>query len=286
MIKTLRITSVFIALAAITFVIFIAVTGLSADEKIEELLKTPGRAKQLQAGSETPKEQQEQESALVRQAKAFALRINPPAPVRPAETSTGNTPIRPKVAVSATFELIGTSYYPLNSANSWALINEVGKGWHWVRQGEKVGHLIIKEVADGYVVIDDGGKTYELTPKRVEGISMPGNTPANIGGKMPLQSFVEVVETPQQVEAPKQSKEDIEKNLEWLKSIQKESMELGDEEVNGLGSLGDMLGSLENELKSLESNSIDDTNGLDDTNSVTDANNAQDSKKTEEKPQE
>ena len=79
MIKTLRITSVFVALAAIVFVIFIAVTGLSADEKIEELLKTPGLARQLQAGSATPKERQEQESALVRQAKAVPLFL----PVRP-----------------------------------------------------------------------------------------------------------------------------------------------------------------------------------------------------------
>jgi len=107
MIKTLRITSVFVALAAIAFIIFIAVTGLSADEKVEKLLKTPGLAKRLQAGSATPKEQQEQKSALVRQAKAFALRIDPPPVAKVAETrKTKTTSIRPKVAVSAQFEVI------------------------------------------------------------------------------------------------------------------------------------------------------------------------------------
>ena len=281
MIKTLRITSVFVALAAIVFVVFIAVTGSSADEKIEELLKTPGLARQLQAGSETGKEQQEQESALVRQAKAFAMRINPPAPVRPAETrKTKNTTVRPKVAdVSAKFEVIGTSFYPLNPANSWVLINEVGKGWHWVKAGEKVGHLVIKEVADGFVVIDDRGKTYKLAPKRADRISLLGNIPANIDDKEMLQSFIESVETPKQTETTKQSSEKaLKENIEWLKSLQKEgeSMGLSGEEVDGLGDLGDMLSSLEEELK-LE---------LLESNSITDVNNVQDSEKTEKKPEE
>ncbi|NIA16766.1 MAG: hypothetical protein GWO86_00280 [Planctomycetes bacterium] len=283
MIKTLRITSVLVALAAIAFVIFIAATGLSADEKIEELLKTPGLARRLQAGSATSKkERQEQESALVRQAKAFALRINPPAAAKTVGTKkTRRTPIRPKVAeVSAKFEVVGTSYYPLNPANSWVLINEVGKGWHWVKQGEKVGHLTIREVADGYVVIDDGKKTYELAPKRAERMPMPAVAPANAEGEKMLQSFIEAVEAPQQSEPPEQTKKKLEKNIEWLKSLSKdgESIGLGDEEVNGLGDLGDMLNSLEKELALVESNSIDDTNG------VTDVNNARDSKKTEEDP--
>lgn len=284
MIKTLRITSVFVALAAIVFVIFIAVTGLSADEKIEELLKTPGLARQLQAGSATSKEQQEQESALVRQAKAFALRINPPPAVRPAETRKTKTPIRPKVAdVSAKFEVVGTSFYPLNPANSWVLINEVGKGWHWARQGEKVGHLVIEEVADGYVVIDDGGKSYKLAPKRADRISLFGNISANVEDEKVLQSFIETAETPRQAEAPKPSKENLKENIEWLKNLQKEgeSMGLSDDEVNELGGLGDMLSSLEEDLKLelLQSDSIDDTN------STADVNDVKDSEKTEEEPE-
>ena len=283
MIKTLRITSVLVALAAIAFVIFIAATGLSADEKIEKLLKTPGLARRLQAGSATSKkERQEQESALVRQAKAFALRINPPAAAKTVGTKkTRRTPVRPKVAVSAQFEVVGTSFYPLNPANSWVLINEVGKGWHWVKQGEKVGHLVIEEVADGYVVIDDGGKSYKLTPKRAKGISLLENIPANVEDEKLLQRFAEAIESPRQVESPEQSKKALEENIEWLKNLRKdgESIGLGDEEVNGLGDLGNMLNMLEKELTLLESNSIDDTN------SVTDVNNAQDSKKTEEEPQ-
>ena len=77
----------------------------------------------------------------------------------------------------------------------------------------------------------------------------------------------------------KQSSEKaLKENIEWLKSLQKEgeSMGLSGEEVDGLGDLGDMLSSLEEELK-LE---------LLESNSITDVNNAQDSEKTEKKPEE
>ncbi len=277
MIKTLRITGIFASLAAIVFIIFIAVTGLSADEKIEAFLKTPGLAKQLQTGSSVEKSQQPQESALVRQAKAFALRIDPP-PAKPIKRKKGSDKApapfrRPKPTVSAKFEVVGTSFYPLNSANSWALINEVGKGWHWVRQGGKVGHLVIKEIADGYVVIGDGGKTYELAPDRPKKISLLRDESGNVTNKKTVKSFIEVVEKeelPKQV-SPKQSKEELRDSVEWLKKLQKEnkSMGLSTDEANGLGGLGDILSSLEKDLESLETNSPDDSN------TAKDANNAQ-----------
>ena len=276
MIKTLRITGIFASLAAIVFIIFIAVTGLSADEKIEAFLKTPGLAKELQASSLAENDQQPQESALVRQAKAFALRIDPP-PVKPRATEKGadKAPApsrRPKTEVSAKFEVIGTSFYPLNSANSWALINEVGKGWHWVRQGGKVGHLIIKEIADGYVVIDDGGKTYELAPDRPEKISLLKDSSGNITNKNTVQSFIEVIEEKEipKKETPKQSKEELQSNIEWLKKLQKgnNSMGLSADEANGLIDLGDMLSSLEKDLKSLEANSPGESNSVEDANNV------------------
>lgn len=277
MVKTLRITSIFIALAAIFFVIFIAVSGLSADEKIEAFLKAPGMAEQLRTGSASEKNGQQQESALVRQAKAFALRIDPPpAPVAKRQVRDEKvTPRRPKrTTVSVRFELIGTSYYPLDPDNSWALISEVGKGWHWVRQGGAVGHLTIKEVKDGFVVIDDGGKTSELAPKRSGGISLLKDN----ANKDIAASFIEV-NSEEQTPPPKsskQSKTEMLSNIEWLKNIQKESMEVGDEEVGELGDMGEILSLLEEELKSFESNSVSDSN------SVKDVNNAKSSKKTEE----
>jgi hypothetical protein len=43
------------------------------------------------------------------------------------------------------------------------LIDEPGKGLHWVRQSGKVGHLIIEQVKDGAVLIRDGQRTFEQT---------------------------------------------------------------------------------------------------------------------------
>ena len=273
MIKTLRITGIFASLAAIIFIIFIAVTGLSADEKIEAFLKTPGLAKQLQTGSSVEKGQQPQESALVRQAKAFALRIDPPPAPKPRGKSSAKTPAsprRPKPIISAKFEIIGTSFYPLDSTNSWTLINEVGKGWHWVREGGKVGHLLIKEIADGYVVIDDGGKIYELAPDRPEKLSLLKEAPGNVTNKRTVQSFIEVVEKQEMPKKKpvKHSKEKLLDSVEWLKSLQKDgkSMGLSADEANGLDGLGNMLSSLEKNLKSLDANKPGDSNAVEDAN--------------------
>ena len=271
MIRTLRITSIFIALGAIFFIIFVAVTGLSADEKTEAFLKSPGLAEQAQAGSAVGKSEQQQESALVRQAKAFALRIDPPPEVTPTRIKKSHTSRpRPKGSVSAKFELIGTSHYPLDPENSWALINEVGKGWHWVRQGGKVGHLTIKDISDGFIVIDDGGKTSELAPNRSGGRYLLEN---DVNKNIARSS----VEPKQQ---PKKSKTDLLSNIEWLKTVQNESMGLDGNEVDNLGDMGKILSSLEGELESFESNSVSDNN------SVTDANNAESSEKTEESGEE
>jgi len=44
---------------------------------------------------------------------------------------------------------------------SLALIDEPGKGLHWVRQSSKVGHLLIEQVKDGIVVFKDSKGTFE-----------------------------------------------------------------------------------------------------------------------------
>jgi len=49
---------------------------------------------------------------------------------------------------------------------SLALINEPGKGFRWVRQSGKVGHLIIEQIKDGLVVVRDGERTIELVPAK------------------------------------------------------------------------------------------------------------------------
>lgn len=108
-------------------------------------------------------------SPLVKRAEDFALYLDPPPPKvsrKSRQTRTKGGPrVQPK-KVSARFDLIATSYYAAHPEKSMALINQPGKGFNWVRQGGKVGYLIIEEVKGGVVVIRDGDRTYEIEAKR------------------------------------------------------------------------------------------------------------------------
>jgi len=282
MVKTLKITTFFIAAVALCFIIFIAAKGIASNKNFEKFLAVPGVAEQLQTGSSAGKKapDSEQETPLIRQAKAFALRINPPPPPEPVrvEPPPSVEAPRPQATVTAKFKLVGTSYHIGDEKNSWALIDEVGKGWHWVKQGETVGHLVIEGIGDGIVLIRDGSNTYELTAERqgkpdyvksfsgtvtektvpswqgkastvTEAVSTDQNSVPGTENAQPAQPVPE--------EQPKPpTKEEIQGNINWLKQIQEnpESLGMTAEEANELGNLGDVLKSLETELKNTESN--------------------------------
>jgi hypothetical protein len=61
------------------------------------------------------------------------------------------------------FKLFGTSYCENNPELSLALIDEPGKGRHWIRQSDKVGHLLIERVKDGLVIVKSSEETFEIT---------------------------------------------------------------------------------------------------------------------------
>ncbi len=168
MIKTLRITSIIAAVLAGVFFIFPAVFGFRSDEQIEEFLSLPSTIEKFnKAKGDRTKRSESQISPLVKQAEAFALYLNPPEPRRTASPShrTGVAPPRPKT-VSVKFELIAISFYALHPELSLALIDEPGKGFRWVRQSGKVGHLVIEQIKDGLVVVRDGERTIELVPAK------------------------------------------------------------------------------------------------------------------------
>jgi hypothetical protein len=279
MIKTLRITSFLAAITALGFFVFIAARGMAANENVENLLKLPGVAEQFQAGQKPASG--EAETPLMKQAKAFALRINPPpppAPPRPAP-SAPSAP-RPQATVSAKFKLIGTSYHFGDEAGSLALIDEVGKGLHWVKQGGKVGHLIIEKIGDGKVLINDNGKTYELLAERQERPDLVKSYSGTIAEDKPIilwdlsekpaaqaESDVlsdDTVETFVQEQDPEELRRQTQENIEWLRQLQQDPNSLGmtDEEARELSGLGEILKSLESELEQLDANSaaVEDLN--------------------------
>lgn len=171
MIKTLRITSVIAVIAAIlatAFFLFPAVFAVGNDEEMEQFLHSPGAIKKFKlnmTNGDKAKGSKSQIPPLVKQAKAFALYLNPPPKPKPRRTARKTAHKRTAATrpakVSAKFKLIGTSYYASHPDLSLALIDEPGKGLRWVRQSGQVGHLVIEQVKDGLVVVKDGKRTFE-----------------------------------------------------------------------------------------------------------------------------
>ncbi len=176
MIKTLRITTIIAALLAVGLLAFPVVYGYRGDEEIEKFLKSPGAIERFNKAKGAESKTGNQVSPLVKQAALYALIINPPRPPTPERPKTKLPPvtptnqitkIEPDRIVTTKFKLIGTSYYASRPELSLAYIDEPGKGLHWIRQGEKVAHLLIKEVKDGSLIVEDREKTITLVPERI-----------------------------------------------------------------------------------------------------------------------
>jgi len=260
MIKTLRITGIAIGILAVCFIGLSATFGLQGDENKAEFLSKPGVVERFKNQSEKPAPDKGQVSPLVKQAQAFALRINPPAPKEPhsQRPTARRTKPRPR-KVSAKFLLIGTCYYPTRPAGSLALIDIAGKGLRWVRQGEKAGHLTIEQVREGFVVINDGEMTYELEaeerPQRANLVKSASLGPPEAGRREARQEALEPTETLQPIPESKSGNirrikkfpprrrqrgtSDPQKAIDLLKMV------ISKEEANRLRDLGPILKDLE-----------------------------------------
>lgn len=168
MIKTLRITSIIAAIAATGLLVLPAVYGVRSNPKIEELLKSPGVVEKFtSAKGQSASKDQIQNSPLVKQAADLGRYFNPPPPPKPEPSTQPSGPSQPvpPVPVTAKFDLIATSYFASHPEQSFVLIDEPGKGQHWVKQGSTVGRLTIETVKDGSIVLRDGQRTSEMAVK-------------------------------------------------------------------------------------------------------------------------
>jgi hypothetical protein len=168
MITTLRITSVLAAAAVLTgvllkYFVLPADSSVGADPRIEEVLDSPGVTERFkQTEGARAKAAANQSSPLVQQAVAYARYLSPPQKKKPLPsrrtTAKGITtgPVTPK------FQVYATTYFEGNPELSQALIDEPGKGRHWVRQSSMVGHLLIEQVKDGVVIVKSSDETFEL----------------------------------------------------------------------------------------------------------------------------
>ncbi len=169
MIKTLRITSVVAVVVAGVFFVFPVLFGARSDESLDEFLNSPSVIEEFRnATGNTAATEDSRVSPLVQQAKAFGLYLNPPEPERPS-TPVGPEvrPIKPRPTVTPKFNVIGTSTCEDHPELSLALVDEPGKGLHWVRQASKVGHLSIEQIKDGLVVVKGSEGTFELVAEQI-----------------------------------------------------------------------------------------------------------------------
>lgn len=166
MIKTLQISSILaVVMAGVLFVSSI-VFGSHQDKQIEDFIKSPGAKEQFQKVGEVKRPSSNQRSLLVEKAELFAGVINPPPPkVAPEPTSTAE-PQPPEVPVdppiTAKFQLYGTVVCEANPESSLALIYEMGKGTHLVRQGTEIMYTTIEQIMDGKIIVRNSGGTVEM----------------------------------------------------------------------------------------------------------------------------
>ncbi|HEG43678.1 MAG TPA: hypothetical protein ENH94_06490 [Phycisphaerales bacterium] len=184
MLKTLRITSILVAVAALAVVVTLVIFGFRGDVGIEKYLRLPGAVESFRELAKPSEGQQGSASPLVKEALAFALRIDPPPAARPApkprvtapRSSASRTarkkapPPPPKKVpvVNVKFKLVATCRYDDRPEKSLALLNLTSKGKKWFRQGEMVGHLVIHEIKDGSIVLyKDGQENSEISVPKV-----------------------------------------------------------------------------------------------------------------------
>jgi len=170
MINTLRITGVIAVLLAGVLFVFPVVFGVRSDQKVNEFLGSPGaREKFEKAADSKAQNKEDRTSPLVQQAEAFALYLNPPISNAASTPKTEKaTSLGPKLPTTTPrFKVFGTTYCQNNPELSQALIDEPGRGRHWVRQSSSVGHLVIDQVKDGIVVVKSNEETYEVPVEKI-----------------------------------------------------------------------------------------------------------------------
>ena len=171
-IKVLYITGVIaVILAGILFALTVFI-GVPADDSIEDSPSVIQRFKEtLEKSGDNQESLLEQEAAIFAQHLDFQEEEKETVAERTAEDGPAAVP-----SGTPKFRVFATSYFEANPEMSLALIDEPGKGKHWVRQSSIVGHFSIEQVKNGLVVVKSGEKTFELPLEKRAGTSLPGGT--------------------------------------------------------------------------------------------------------------
>ena len=155
--------------------------------------------------------------------------------------------INEKMNVTPKFKVIGISFCENHPEMSMALIDEPGKGIHWVKQSTSVGHLLVEQVLNDLVIVKSGTETFKLIPEReqpeskgkspVTGKSNATKKPAGSSASRALSSYnrnrnivkrVPTKSLPSKQDAEK--KEELEKLYKDLREL-KNNSDIADSEL-------------------------------------------------------
>ena len=103
---------------------------------------------------------------LVTQAAEFALYLDPPKPPAPRVTASAprvNPPVYRPPVVAPKFRLLAISYYHSSPEKSLAMISEPGKGSYWIRQGDRLGHLVVERIGEQAIFYRDGSQSHQMS---------------------------------------------------------------------------------------------------------------------------
>jgi len=153
--------------AGVVFMLCLA-QWLRGGSEIEQNASLSIVEKFSQAGGYGGKSSQKTLSPHVKQAKAFALYLNPPQPPIPEQApvpggtltqtlSTGRA-VKPK----PNFRLLATSYYRSRPEESMALVSEHGGRPRWIKQDAILGRFVVMKVMRGKIVYKDDDQLQEM----------------------------------------------------------------------------------------------------------------------------
>jgi hypothetical protein len=177
MIKTLRITSVLVAMGAIALMGMSVVFGIERDSEVQALVKSEGPVAQFEQnqGKAAANKSANTKHPLVVAAEQYALLLNPPITKRPLKSPRKPTNSKtPVVAqnISGSTNLVALCYNAQDPNFSFALVDVPGKGQRWVGINDKIDHHVVHEILADKVILMNGNQRQTKTIEKKAIVSL------------------------------------------------------------------------------------------------------------------
>ena len=149
---------------------------MPSDPEVKAIVESPGAVECFREmrDSRESKEPNKEDPPLVRHAKVLAMLIDPPQPKGASPVIRQTAKVEPRAPIvrppnpSPKFTVRGISYNASRPDDSIALIWEPGIGLHWIRQGARIGHLVVEKIEPGALVYRNGEQLNEMPIERMK----------------------------------------------------------------------------------------------------------------------